>query len=150
VTRCNRLASLLEARVRELPDFELLAPASLSVVNFRYRPAGRKLDDAALDALNDRISKAVSESGEAHMPTTRVRGKTSLRACFLHYENDEGDVEHLVQLVSRLGAETCALAPYGSPCSRCRRGPMSRTTGCSWRARFRRTCRSSTPRLARS
>jgi aromatic-L-amino-acid/L-tryptophan decarboxylase len=105
VTRCNRLASLLDARVRELPDFELLAPTSLSVVNFRYRPAGRKLDDAALDALNDRISKAVSESGEAHMPTTRVRGKTSLRACFLHYENDEGDVEHLVQLVSRLGAE---------------------------------------------
>ena len=105
VTRCNRLANLLEARVRGLPDFELLAPASLSVVNFRYRPAGRKLDDAALDALNARISKAVSESGEAHMPTTRVRGKTSLRACFLHYENDEGDVEHLVQLVSRLGAK---------------------------------------------
>lgn len=105
VTRCNRLASLLESRVRALPDFELLAPASLSVVNFRYRPAGAKLDDAALDALNERISKAVSESGEAHMPTTRVRGKTSLRACFLHYENDEGDVEHLVQLVSRLGAQ---------------------------------------------
>ena len=103
VVRCNRLASLLETRVRALPDFELLAPASLSVVNFRYRPAGKKLDDAALDALNDRISKAVSESGEAHMPTTRVRGRTSLRACFLHYENDEGDVEHLVQLVSRLG-----------------------------------------------
>jgi hypothetical protein len=47
----------------------------------------------------------VSESGEAHMPTTRVRGKTSLRACFLHYENDESDVEHLVQLIGRLGAE---------------------------------------------
>jgi aromatic-L-amino-acid/L-tryptophan decarboxylase len=105
VTRCNRLAGLLEGRVRALPDFELLAPASLSVVNFRYRPAARKLDDAALDALNERISKAVSASGEAHMPTTRVRGKTSLRACFLHYENDEGDVEHLVNLVSRLGAE---------------------------------------------
>ena len=97
--------SLSSVLSQTLPDFELLAPTSLSVVNFRYRPAGRKLDDAALDALNDRISKAVSESGEAHMPTTRVRGKTSLRACFLHYENDEGDVEHLVQLVSRLGAK---------------------------------------------
>ena len=105
VTRCNRLAKLLETRVLALPDFELLAPASLSVVNFRYRPAARKLDDAALDALNDKISRAVSQSGEAHMPTTRVRGKTSLRACFLHYENDEGDVEHLLNLVSRLGAE---------------------------------------------
>ena len=104
VTRCNRLASLLESRVRAEPDFELLAPASLSVVNFRYRPKDRALDDAALDALNEKISEAISESGEAHLPTTRVRGRTSLRVCFLHYENGEGDVEHLVQLVARLGS----------------------------------------------
>ena len=104
VTRCNRLATLLDARVRAAPDLELLAPASLSVVNFRYRPSGRNLDAAALDALNERISAAVSESGEAHLPTSRVRGQLSLRACFLHYENDEGDVEHLVQLVNRLGS----------------------------------------------
>lgn len=104
VTRCNRLAGLLDARVRAEPDFELLAPASLSVVNFRYRPSGRRLDEAALDALNARISAAVSESGEAHLPTSRVRGRTSLRACFLHYENDESDVEHLVALARRLGA----------------------------------------------
>jgi glutamate/tyrosine decarboxylase-like PLP-dependent enzyme len=103
VTRCNRLATLLEARVRAMPDFQLLAPASLSVVNFCYRPADCDLDDAALDALNERISEAISASGEAHLPTTRVRGRTSLRVCFLHYENDESDVEHLVQLVSRLG-----------------------------------------------
>jgi glutamate/tyrosine decarboxylase-like PLP-dependent enzyme len=103
VTRCNRLAGLLEARVRSEPDFELLSPASLSVVNFRYRPTGRNLDDAKLDDLNARISEAVSESGEAHLPTSRVHGKTSLRACFLHYENDESDVEHLVTLVRRIG-----------------------------------------------
>ena len=104
VTRCNRLASLLEARVRAEADLELLAPASLSVVNFRYRPAGRALDDSALDDLNDRISEAIGASGEAHLPTSRVRGRTSLRACFLHYENDESDVDHLVSLVSRIGS----------------------------------------------
>jgi glutamate/tyrosine decarboxylase-like PLP-dependent enzyme len=103
VTRCNRLASLLESRVRAERDLELLAPASLSVVNFRCRPAGRSLDEAALDALNARISAAISAGGEAHLPTSRVSGRTSLRACFLHYENDEADVEHLVALVRRLG-----------------------------------------------
>jgi len=108
VTRCNRLAALLESRVREAPDLELLSPASLSVVNFRYRPAGRGLDDAALDALNARISAAIRESGEAHLPTSRVNGRSSLRACFVHYENDEGDVDHLVALVSRLGSEHAA------------------------------------------
>ena len=74
------------------------------MVNFRYRPAGRALDDTALDALNERISEAISASGEAHIPTTRVHGKTSLRACFLHYENDESDVDHLIGLVRRLGS----------------------------------------------
>jgi glutamate/tyrosine decarboxylase-like PLP-dependent enzyme len=108
VTRCNRLASLLETRVRAQPDLELLAPASLAVVNFRYRPAGRALDDAALDDLNERISQAIGASGEAHQPTSRVRGRVSLRACFLHYENGEDDVEHLVGLVVRLGAALAA------------------------------------------
>lgn len=108
VTRCNALATLLEQRVREAPDFELLAPASLSVVNFRYRPAGSTLNDSALDDLNERISKSISASGEAHIPTTRIHGKTSLRACFLHYENDESDVEHLIGLARRLGSEIAA------------------------------------------
>ena len=105
VTRCNALARLLERRVREAPDLELLSPASLSVVNFRYRPEGRTLDDAALDALNEKISEAISASGAAHIPTTRIHDKTSMRVCFLHYENDESDVEHLIGLVRRLGAE---------------------------------------------
>jgi glutamate/tyrosine decarboxylase-like PLP-dependent enzyme len=105
VARCNALAKLLEQRVRAAPDLELLSPASLSVVNFRYRPANGALDDAVLDALNEKISEAISVSGEAHMPTTRIHDKTSLRVCFLHYENDESDVEHLIGLVRRIGAE---------------------------------------------
>jgi aromatic-L-amino-acid decarboxylase len=105
VTRCNALAKLLERSVQQAPDLELLSPASLSVVNFRYRPEGRALDDSALDALNEKISEAIRASGEAHMPTTRIHDKTSLRVCFLHYENDESDVEHLIGLVRRIGAE---------------------------------------------
>jgi glutamate/tyrosine decarboxylase-like PLP-dependent enzyme len=109
VTRCNGLAKLLERRVREAADLELLAPASLSVVNFRYRPADRRLDGSALDELNEKISDAISASGEAHMPSTRIHGKTSLRACFLHYENDESDVEHLIGLVRRFGRQLTPL-----------------------------------------
>lgn len=105
VTRCNALAKLLDERVRAAPDLELLSPASLSVVNFRYRPAECTLDDVALDDLNERISDAISASDEAHLPTTRIHGRTSLRVCFLHYDNGEPDVTHLIDLVRRLGSQ---------------------------------------------
>lgn len=104
VQRHNHLASLLAEQVEAADDLELLAPASLSVVNFRYRPAGAVPEEEVLDALNRRIATAINESGEAHLATTRVRGRVSLRACFLHYDNDEGDVEHLLRLVRRIGA----------------------------------------------
>jgi glutamate/tyrosine decarboxylase-like PLP-dependent enzyme len=111
VTRCNRLASLLEQRVRATPELELLSPASLSVVNFRYRPLDFALEEDALDRLNEGIADAVSASGEAHLPTTRVRGRASLRVCFLHYESDTSDVEHLIQLVLRLGGQLVGCRP---------------------------------------
>jgi glutamate/tyrosine decarboxylase-like PLP-dependent enzyme len=111
VTRCNRLASLLEQRVHATPELELLSPASLSVVNFRYRPLDCALEEDALDRLNEGIADAVSASGEAHLPTTRVRGRASLRVCFLHYESDTSDVEHLIQLVLRLGGQLVGCRP---------------------------------------
>lgn len=105
VIRCHRLAAVLDGLVRDAGDLELLAPTSLSIVNFRYVPPGRSLGDSELDELNSRISNAIGQGGEAHIPTTRVNGRTSLRACILHYDNDEEDMRHLVGLVRRAGAE---------------------------------------------
>lgn len=104
VTRCNRLATRLDQLIRQAPDLELLAPTSLSVVNFRYRPPGVGLDEHALDALNENIAGQIAESGEAHLPTTRVRGRVALRVCFLHYDNNKEDLDHLLELVRRFGA----------------------------------------------
>ena len=74
-------------------------------MNFRYMPPDRELDDDAIDALNKQISDAIAASGEAHMPTTKVKGRVSLRACFQHYDNDDDDLEHLLGLVRRFGEE---------------------------------------------
>lgn len=105
ITHCNALAAQLDKSVQGADDLELLAPTSLSVVNFRYVPTGRDLDDTKLGALNEHISQCIADSGEAHLPTTRVNGRVSLRACILHYENNEEDPGHLLELVRRFGAE---------------------------------------------
>jgi len=102
VVNCNNMARLLGEIVAGASDLELLAPVSVSTVNFRYVPSR---SDVSLDALNQTISDDIASSGEAHIPTTKVRGSVSLRACFLHYENCEDDVHHLVALVRRFGEQ---------------------------------------------
>ena len=75
---------------------------------FRYRPAGVAED--RLDAVNDHLSRLIGESGEAHVPTSRIGELTCLRACFLHYANGEDDVDHLLDLIARLGPAAVAAA----------------------------------------
>jgi glutamate/tyrosine decarboxylase-like PLP-dependent enzyme len=103
VINCNNMARLLGKLVEKSGDLELLSPVSVSTVNFRYVPMGTSLSNEALNALNQRISDDIVDSGEAHIPTTKINGAVSLRACFLHYENCEDDVHHLIALVRQFG-----------------------------------------------
>jgi aromatic-L-amino-acid decarboxylase len=108
VCRCNALARRLAAQVAAAPELEAMTPPSLSVLCFRYRPRGVAED--RLDAINATLSRLISESGEAHVPTTKVKGRTCLRACYLHYANDVDDVDHLIALIGRLGQRAVAEA----------------------------------------
>lgn len=108
IARCNRTAEALGRLIEQSYTLELLAPVSLSVVNFRFVPKGRSMSAVELDHLNERISAAVLASGEAQVPTTKVKGRTGMRACIVHHENDDADAEHLVRLVERLGQELAA------------------------------------------
>jgi glutamate/tyrosine decarboxylase-like PLP-dependent enzyme len=103
VINCNNMARLLSELVEQSGNLELLSPVSTSTVNFRYTPMDTSLSGEALNVLNQRISDDIEASGEAHIPTTKIRGAVSLRACFLHYENCEDDVHHLLALVQRFG-----------------------------------------------
>jgi glutamate/tyrosine decarboxylase-like PLP-dependent enzyme len=103
VINCNNMARLLGKLVENAGDLELLSPVSVSVVNFRYVPMDASLSIEALNALNQRISDNIEGSGEAHIPTTKINGAVSLRACFLHYENREDDVHHLIALIRQFG-----------------------------------------------
>jgi aromatic-L-amino-acid decarboxylase len=70
-------ARALEGWIQAAPDFELLAPRSLALLNFRYRPAG--LTAEALDTLNARLLEALNDSGELYLTQNRVRGAFSIR-----------------------------------------------------------------------
>jgi aromatic-L-amino-acid decarboxylase len=72
------LAKEAEAWVAEAPDFEIVAPRSLSLFNFRYRPAG-VADAAALDALNEALLHRLNDEGSTYFTQNRVRGVYAIR-----------------------------------------------------------------------
>ena len=97
------LADLAERIVRESPDMEVLTPAQFGIVCFRMRPAG--MDEAALDAFNERVNERVNRSGFVLMSSTRLRGALSLRLCIPGYRTREDDVRAVLDLVKKTAAE---------------------------------------------
>jgi aromatic-L-amino-acid decarboxylase len=72
------LARELEQWITAAPDFELMAPRSLALVNFRYRPAGVE-DGDALDRLNQQLLDRLNDSGALYVTPNRVRGAAAIR-----------------------------------------------------------------------
>lgn len=94
-----RLAARL---VDEAPDLELLAPALLNIVCFRYRPGD--LPDDALDDLNARLGETLLADGRVYAGTTRYRGHVAFRPAFVNWRTRDQDVELLVDTIRELGA----------------------------------------------
>jgi len=71
-----RLANDFAKWVDDHPDFERLATAPFSVVCFRYKPAGA--DAGQLNAINQRLIKAINATGEFFLSSTAA-GSTGQR-----------------------------------------------------------------------
>lgn len=72
------MAQALVAAMRAMPDFELLAPAPLNVICFRYAPPS-VTDPVALDALNTRLHMALNADGTMFLTHTKLAGRYTLR-----------------------------------------------------------------------
>lgn len=101
-----RLARLLAGWIDTDPDFERLAPVPLSVVNFRYAPAGAP--PMAPDALTESLVQAVNDTGQAYVSTTRVGKRLAIHVAIGNLGSTEDDVRALWRLMR-------TLAPSRSP-----------------------------------
>ncbi|QFZ21746.1 pyridoxal phosphate-dependent decarboxylase family protein [Saccharothrix syringae] len=102
VERHLDLVLRLGRRIAESPDLELLAPITLFVVCFRYRPPG--VPDDELDGLNRRLGEALVEDARVYAGTTVYRGVVALRPAIVNWRTTEPDVDLLVTVVRELGA----------------------------------------------
>lgn len=90
-------AAYLAEKVEAHPKLELMAPAPLSIVCFRYNPGG--LDDMELDRLNDAIINEIEKDGRVFLTGTKIRERITLRACFINHRTDKKHIERLLNVV---------------------------------------------------
>jgi aromatic-L-amino-acid decarboxylase len=99
VDQAQRLAQC----VREHPELELLAPAPLNIVCFRFAPAG--VEEDQLNSLNEEILLQLQESGVAVPSSTVIDGRFAIRCAIVNHRSRWEDFEALIAAVIRIGSE---------------------------------------------
>lgn len=88
-----RLGLLLAAWVREDPAFELMAPAPVGLVCFRWTPPG--VAPADLDAANRRLLDRINARGDFLLTHTSLGGRFTIRVALGHLSTTEAVIATL-------------------------------------------------------
>ncbi|WCC43345.1 aminotransferase class I/II-fold pyridoxal phosphate-dependent enzyme [Tenacibaculum finnmarkense] len=99
------LADRVEKVLRKSRDWEIVSPATLAIINFRYNPIGANLSEKEIDVLNTQISKKVMDSKEAFLVTTILNKQVVLRMCLINPKTTIDDVEETLALCHKFGQE---------------------------------------------
>src|SRR4030095_10173712 len=101
------VAAHLAAAVKASDDFELMAPAPLSIVCFRYRP--RLGEDASArqggdDEFNKRLMVEVQRDGDSYLSNATINGRFAPRACIVNFRTGIADADRLLETIRRVAA----------------------------------------------
>jgi L-2,4-diaminobutyrate decarboxylase len=110
---CHDLARHAEQRISAEPELEIIAPAELTTVVFRYRgrtrPNGHALDE---NAVNGALRRRLLQSGVALIGRTAVPGagpgappRVCLKLTLLNPTTTPRDIDELLDAVLRVGRE---------------------------------------------
>ena len=98
-----QLAVWAEEALKGKQDWEIVSPAQMAMINFRYAPDDLTKEEQ--DLLNEQISCKILDSGYAAIFTTVLNGKTVLRICAIHPEATQEDMQHTIDLLDQYGRE---------------------------------------------
>lgn len=98
-------AAEFAAWVEEEEGFEILAPPSLGLVCFRYRPRGLDPNGDEVNRLNQKLLEKVNESGRVHLTHTVLRGRYTVRMVVGALYTQHEHVELAWNLIKRAARE---------------------------------------------
>jgi len=106
VERGLDLAERAEALLAEDPCWELVTPASLAMVTFRFAEPG--LPEAALERINLGIVDGLKADGFAVITSTRLHGRTALRLCTINPRTTDADLAGTIERMASIGRRLAA------------------------------------------
>jgi glutamate/tyrosine decarboxylase-like PLP-dependent enzyme len=101
VDRGLALARYAERYAEAHDDWDVVTPATLGVLNCRYRVADGNAAD--VDRVNAHIARQVSESGYAFIATTELHGRAVLRFCPIHPGANRQDIDETFARLEQAG-----------------------------------------------
>ncbi len=100
VERGFELAELAERTLRESEPWEIITPATLGIVSFRYVYDGAS--EADLNRFNQRLVDAAIRDGFAFPSSTVLRGRTVLRMCPINPRTTDDDIRSTIRRLESL------------------------------------------------
>lgn len=94
-------AELAEAAVRELPGWQVVTPAQMGILTFRYAPEG--VTEDRLNELNQKLVGELIADGYAMISSTVLRGQTALRMCPINPRTTEADIRETLRRLDVMG-----------------------------------------------
>jgi aromatic-L-amino-acid/L-tryptophan decarboxylase len=102
ISRNCELAALMGSCVEANPELRLAHPVKLNVCCFSVAPSD--WDGEAQDLLNTAVAEHLQLKGEAVFSTTRINGRTVLRAAIVNHRTCPADVEQSLASAAREAA----------------------------------------------
>lgn len=99
ISNAERAQQLLQ----EQGSFEIVTPARLGVVTFRFRPSACAEHD--LNQLMRSIFDGIVADGHALLTTTVINGQTVLRLCTINPRTTDEDIRSTIDMIARVGAD---------------------------------------------
>lgn len=96
------IAAKLSEMIMKEDDFEILAPVIISVVCFRYNPAG--YTDEKINIINEKLNHQLNDSGKIYLSHTVLDGRYALRMVTAQTNVTPGHVTkawHLIKETAR-------------------------------------------------
>ena len=99
------LAEETEDLLRKSKNWEIVSPATLAIINFRYNPLGVNLSEKELDSLNQQISAKVVASKEALLVTTVLQNQIVIRMCLINPKTTINHIKETLEQCNSFGKE---------------------------------------------